>query len=101
MFPRMPQRGERVFRDNTTDHRFEWAEQGQITFSDYYRRGEAFGLYHALTGALALPASLWMGWVWQVWGSRAAFLTSGALAVVAVIMLASLVEKQDPTPSEG
>ena len=49
MFPRMPQRGERVFRDNTTDHRFEWAEQGQITFSDYYRRGEAFVLSHVET----------------------------------------------------
>jgi predicted GNAT family acetyltransferase len=39
-------KGDRVFRDNATDHRFEWAEQGQTAFSDYARRGEAFVLSH-------------------------------------------------------
>lgn len=39
-------KGQTVFRDNTSDHRFEWAEDGQIAFSDYYRRGEAIVLPH-------------------------------------------------------
>jgi predicted GNAT family acetyltransferase len=35
-----------VFKDNADDHRFEWTEQGQVSFSDYYRRGDAYVLPH-------------------------------------------------------
>jgi MFS family permease len=53
--------------------------------------GRAFGLYHALTGLLALPASLWMGMVWQHWGSRAAFLTCAVISALSVSLLLTLV----------
>ncbi len=45
-------------------------------------RGRAFGLYHALTGILALPASLWMGLVWEHFGNRAAFLACAAISLL-------------------
>jgi predicted GNAT family acetyltransferase len=35
-----------VFRDNVADKRFEWTEAGQVTFANYYRRGEAYVLPH-------------------------------------------------------
>ena len=35
-----------MFSDNATDHRFEWAEQGQIAFSDYHLRDGAHVLSH-------------------------------------------------------
>lgn len=49
--------------------------------------GRAFGLYHALTGLLALPASLWMGMVWQHFGSRMAFVVCAAISVLSVSLL--------------
>jgi MFS family permease len=53
--------------------------------------GRAFGLYHALTGLLALPASFWMGMVWQHFGSRAAFLACAAISVLSVSLLWAMV----------
>jgi MFS family permease len=53
--------------------------------------GRAFGLYHALTGLLALPASLWMGMAWQHFGSRAAFLACAAISVLSVGLLWAMV----------
>ena len=74
----------------------EGAEKALVaSFAHKDRRGEAFGLYHALTGALALPASLWMGWVWQIWGSQVAFMTSGMAAMVSVLLLAAMVRKNE------
>src|SRR5439155_23275 len=35
-------------------------------------RGRAFGLYHAVTGAMLLPASLLTGLLWQVHGAATA-----------------------------
>jgi predicted GNAT family acetyltransferase len=35
-----------VFKDNTEDHRFEWTEQGLVSFSDYYERNGAYVLPH-------------------------------------------------------
>jgi MFS family permease len=70
----------------------EGAEKALVaSYADKDRRGEAFGLYHALTGALALPASLWMGWVWQVWGSQAAFIISSGRAIVGFCLLLGVV----------
>jgi MFS family permease len=46
-------------------------------------RGAAFGAYHAVTGAMLLPASLLTGWLWQGYGSAAALLTGAALAGIA------------------
>jgi len=53
-------------------------------------RGTAFGWYHFTLGALALAASILFGSIWELAGSRAAFLTSAALALVAVAALALL-----------
>lgn len=47
------------------------------------RRGVAFGWYHALVGAAALPASLVFGAVWDVWNAPTAFAMGGILAIIA------------------
>ena len=46
-------------------------------------RGRAFGLYHAVTGGMLLPASLLTGALWQSFGAATALLTSAALAGLA------------------
>ena len=54
-------------------------------------RGRAFGLYHALTGAMLLPASLLTGALWQAWGAAAALGLGAALAGAAAVALLLLV----------
>ena len=56
-------------------------------------RGRAFGLYHAITGALLLPASLITGALWQRVSPAAALLTGAALALLAAIALVTLVRE--------
>lgn len=53
-------------------------------------RGTAFGWYHLVVGAVALPASAGFGALWEVASPRAAFLTASALALVAVALLFAL-----------
>jgi MFS family permease len=60
-------------------------------------RGRAFGLYHAITGALLLPASLITGALWQRVSPAAALLTGAALALLAAIALVLLV-REPPRP---
>ena len=50
-------------------------------------RGRAFGLYHAVTGAALLPASLLTGLLWQRFGPGAALGTGAVLAAVAALGL--------------
>lgn len=47
-------------------------------------RGTAFGWFHAIAGLAAIPAGVLLGGLWSVFGVHVAFLTSGALAVLAV-----------------
>jgi MFS family permease len=54
-------------------------------------RGRAFGLFHAVTGAALLPASLLTGLLWQRFGAPAALGTGAALAVAAALGLHLLV----------
>lgn len=54
------------------------------------QRGQAFGLYHAMCGIVALPASLWMGVVWEHLGSRAAFSACAVISILASISLRRL-----------
>jgi MFS family permease len=60
------------------------------------RHGAAYGLYHAVVGALALPASLIAGILWQGvgafagFGPRAPFLLGAALALAAAAVLATV-----------
>jgi len=54
------------------------------------KRGATFGWYHFTLGMLTLAASVLFGTLWELAGSRVAFLTSAALAVLAVVALALL-----------
>ncbi len=51
----------------------------------------AYGLYHTAVGLAALPASLLTGWLWQAFGSGAAFATDAVLAAVAAGILRRLL----------
>ncbi len=50
-------------------------------------KGRAFGWYYFIVGAAALPASLIFGFVWQFYGSHAAFLMGAVLAATASVLL--------------
>lgn len=54
-------------------------------------RGTAFGLYHAVTGLMLLPASLLTGALWQVVGPGTALGTGAVLAGLAALGLLALV----------
>jgi MFS family permease len=56
-------------------------------------RGRAFGLYHAVTGALLLPASLITGALWQRVSPAAALLTGAGLALAAAMALLAVVRE--------
>jgi MFS family permease len=56
-------------------------------------RGRAFGLYHAITGALLLPASLLTGALWQAVSPAAALLTGAALALAASVAMLAVVRE--------
>jgi MFS family permease len=54
-------------------------------------RGRAFGLFHAVTGATLLPASLITGLLWQRFGAGVALGTGAGLAALAALGLLALV----------
>jgi MFS family permease len=58
-------------------------------------RGRAFGLYHAVTGAMLLPASLLTGLVWQALGPFAALGLGAGLAGLAALALFAWVPEPD------
>jgi MFS family permease len=60
-------------------------------------RGRAFGLYHAVTGGMLLPASLLTGALWQSYGAAAALGLGAVLAAAAAAGLALAV----PSISRG
>jgi MFS family permease len=59
-------------------------------------RGRAFGLFHAVTGAALLPASLMTGLLWQRFGTPVALGTGAALAALAALGLLVLVREPPP-----
>jgi MFS family permease len=59
-------------------------------------RGRAFGLYHAVTGAMLLPASLLTGVLWQGYGAAAALGAGALIAAVAALGLWFLVPEPAP-----
>ncbi len=50
-------------------------------------RGRAYGLYNFAVSFTVLPASLLMGWWWEVLGPNLAFLPGAGLALVASLLL--------------
>ncbi len=60
-------------------------------FAPATQKGTAFGLYHMLSGLLALPGGLLFGALWQWRGMQWAFLTSAVLTSVAAGVLVARV----------
>jgi MFS family permease len=56
-------------------------------------RGTAYGIYNAVIGISALPASLLMGWLWQDFGAQVAFSFGGGLAMFAAVLLFILMRR--------
>jgi MFS family permease len=54
-------------------------------------KGRAFGLYHAVTGAMLLPGNLVTGWLWQAHGAATALGLGATCALAASIGLFCLV----------
>ena len=57
-------------------------------------RATSFGAFYFVTGIGALLASLGAGWLWDRQGASATFLTSAAIAAVALAMLSLLGEEK-------
>jgi len=75
----------------------EGAERALVTdLAGETTRGRAFGLFHAVTGAALLPASLLTGLLWQRLGAPAALGAGAVLAALAALGLLTLVP--DPGP---
>jgi MFS family permease len=53
-------------------------------------RGTAFGVYHFVSGLLALPGAVLLGWVWQVQGPPKAFLLAAVLTAIAALSMLAL-----------
>lgn len=64
-----------------------------VDIADPGERGAAFGWYNLATGLGALPASLVFGFVWQKFSPQAAFGLGAGFAILAVILLLSLVRQ--------
>jgi MFS family permease len=63
----------------------ESAERAMVARLAPVRTGRGFGLYHALTGAAALPAGLFFGWLYQAASGPAALRASAAGMIAAVV----------------
>jgi len=63
-------------------------------------RGTSFGAFWFVTGIAALLASIGAGWLWDREGSSATFMTSAAVAALAVAML-SLLSEDDLTEARS
>jgi len=69
----------------------EGAERAIIAdLSDRGARGRAYGLYHGLVGAAALPAGITTGLVWDKWGPAWALGVNAVFAAVASSLLMGL-----------
>ena len=64
-------------------------------------RATSFGAFYFVTGIGTLLASLGAGWLWDRQGASATFLTSAAIAAVALAMLTLLPEERASPPFEG
>ena len=61
-------------------------------------RGRAFGWFHGLVGAAALPASAGFGLLWTWSGSRTAFLAGAGVALLAAgLLLVAVPQRTRPS----
>jgi MFS family permease len=60
---------------------------------DEPRRGIAYGAYHFVIGIAALPASLLMGFIWEVMGVAWAFSFGAAMALIAAFLALLLLSE--------
>jgi MFS family permease len=66
----------------------EGAERAVISdFAAERERGTAFGWYNLVLGVAAIPGGLLFGGLWHYYGAAASFLTAGALALLAALLL--------------
>ncbi len=59
-------------------------------------RGRAFGLFHGVVGACAIPAGLLMGWIWEAWSARTALSIAAGVALIAAAALVLWERKTMP-----
>jgi len=72
----------------------EGAERALI--GDYAPAGQkatAYGMYHMVSGLLALPGALLFGALWQGFGATVAFVTAAALTTLSVLVLLRITSK--------
>ncbi|MGW8228279.1 MAG: MFS transporter [Gammaproteobacteria bacterium] len=66
----------------------EGAERALIgDFAPAGQKATAFGVYHMISGMLALPGALLFGALWQWFGATTAFLTAAGLTAISVLVL--------------
>jgi MFS family permease len=76
----------------------EGAERALLAeLAPHAARGRAFGLFHAVSGIVLLPASLLTGFLWQTFGAPTALLTGAGLAAAACAALLALVPESAPS----
>jgi MFS family permease len=63
--------------------------------------GTAYGVYHAVVGAAALPASLVAGILWQSLGPKVPFFFGAALALLATLVLFTVKPRRTPVLSSS
>ena len=77
----------------------EGAERALIgDFVPEEQRGTAFGIYHLLSGLLALPGAVAFGVIWEAFGMQYAFITAAVITVVAAVSLLLLTRGQTAQP---
>ncbi len=68
-----------------------WSEPAEIALlgdrAPAHQRGTVIGLYHMLSGLMALPGGIALGLLWQLHGASTAFATAAALTTLATLML--------------
>ena len=61
------------------------------------KRGRAYGLFQGIVGVMILPASVIAGWLWSAIGPSSTFYFGGALALLAMLGMLTLI-REDRTP---
>ncbi|MCL5959016.1 MAG: MFS transporter [Chloroflexi bacterium] len=65
------------------------------------QRGTAFGVYNAAVGLVALPASFIAGLLWDAINPSAPFLLGATLAILAAILLMTIIHERKPASASA